>query len=209
MYYSGNGNYIFIVDKRVIVKKNTILSGLLILFLGVQSSKSQSIVVPVDIHLPILFKALNLEKGVNKSDSETFIVAIVYESTNSNSVTVLNDIVAFGERQHRNLIYDKSVSFVPVDIHESKNFQALLHTTKAPVVYVTPLNPSALQLVIGTSQKEKVLSMTGVPEYVDAGVSLGVGVKGDSPEIIINLTSSKEEGSEFSSKVLGVARIIQ
>ncbi|MBI2428979.1 MAG: YfiR family protein, partial [Ignavibacteriales bacterium] len=173
------------------------------------ASKSQTIVVPVEIHLPILFKVLNLEKGMSKSDTATCIVAIVYESSNASSIAVMNEIVAFGKREHQNLMEDKSVRFVAVDIHETKNIQALLHKTKAHVLYVAPITPDALQMITNASQKEKMLSMTGVPEYVDDGVSLGVGVKGDSPEIIINLTSSREEGSEFSSKVLGVARIVQ
>lgn len=196
-------------EDRVTDKKNTILSSFMILFLFAHASNSQTVVVPVDIHLPILFKVLNLEKGASKPDTGAFIVAIIYESSNAGSVAVMNEILAFCNREQQNLMDDKSITFITVDIHKTKNFQEIIHATKAFALYVAPLSPVALHRVTGASQKEKMLSMTGVPEYVDEGVSLGVGVKGDSPEIIINLTSSKEEGSEFSSKVLGVARIVK
>lgn len=182
---------------------------MLLLFLFVHLTKSQSIVVPVDIHLPILFKVMSLEKKTNKSDLEIFVVAVVYEGSNEKSVTVKNEILLFNKSKQFELLDGKSVHFVTIDIGDTKDIQTLLHETNPCAIYIAPLTPNVLRQVISTTQKEKILSITGVPEYVDEGVSIGIGVKGDYPEIIINLAASKGEGAEFSSKVLGVARIIQ
>jgi len=38
---------------------------------------------------------------------------------------------------------------------------------------------------------------------------VGVGLKGESPEIIINLPAAREEGSDFSSSLLKLARVIE
>ncbi len=182
---------------------------MLLLFLIVHSTKSQSIVVPVDIHLPILFKVLSLEKKTNKPDLETFVMAVVFEGSNEKSVAVKNEILSFSRNGLYEFLDGKSARFITIDISNTKNIQALLQEINPHAVYIAPMSQGVLQSVMGITQKEKILSITGVPEYVDEGVSIGIGVKGDYPEIIINLAASKGEGAEFSSKVLGVARIIQ
>ena len=50
--------------------------------------------------------------------------------------------------------------------------------------------------------------MTGVPEYVDQGVAVGVGIRKDRPLIIVNLEQARAEGSVFSSQLLALARIV-
>jgi hypothetical protein len=50
--------------------------------------------------------------------------------------------------------------------------------------------------------------VTGVPEYVERGLAIGVGVKGERPEIVINLDASRAEGAELNAQVLRIARIV-
>jgi hypothetical protein len=44
---------------------------------------------------------------------------------------------------------------------------------------------------------------------MDLGISIGFEVKGQSPEIVINLQSAKAEGMDFSSRLLQLARVIE
>lgn len=186
-----------------IIKYTTLI---LFLFTALQS---QEVVVPVSIHLPLLFKAIGLEKNTYKSNSEMYTVAVIYDGMNGNSNDIKSAVLSFSEEKDSLAVGNKNVHFIPVDVHTAKNIDGILQSVKPQAVYIAPLASISVQQITQSSQKEKILSMTGVPEYVDDGVSLGIGIKGDSPEIIINLSSCKEEGIEFSSKVLGLARIIQ
>ncbi|MEW5797379.1 MAG: YfiR family protein [Bacteroidota bacterium] len=179
------------------------------LFLSTIVTKSQTVVVPVNIHIPILFKAISLEKNINKPDLETFVVGVAYEEGNERSVGIKNEILSFGKNEKYDLLDGKSVRFEAIDVNTTKDIRELLYQINPAALYIAPLNQNMLQKVMSATQKGKVLSITGVPEYVDDGVSVGIGIKGDSPEIIINLAASKEEGAQFSSKVLGLARIVQ
>ena len=72
----------------------------------------------------------------------------------------------------------------------------------ASVVYVMPG---------ATPPKQKgVFSISGVPSYVESGkVSVGVGIDGGKPKIIVHLAQLKAEGQEMSADLLNIAKVIQ
>ena len=51
-------------------------------------------------------------------------------------------------------------------------------------------------------------TITGVPEYVDQGLAVGIGIRRDRPLIIVNLEQARAEGAAFSSQLLALARIV-
>jgi hypothetical protein len=63
--------------------------------------------------------------------------------------------------------------------------------------------------VIAYARSNKVLSITGIPELVEKGISLGVGVSEGKPKVLLNMASSKEEGRDWNPAILKVAKIIQ
>ncbi len=73
--------------------------------------------------------------------------------------------------------------------------------------------PSALYLgsanqldaALTYTRAKGVLSITGSPELVPKGVSLGVGVSGGKPQILLNISSSKAEGVDWSHAILKVS----
>jgi hypothetical protein len=76
-------------------------------------------------------------------------------------------------------------------------------------VYVAPLRPATLRQVLGTLRGARVRSVTAVPEYVRDGVSVGIAVAAGRPRLVINLAASRAQGSDFSSQLLKLARVIR
>ena len=58
------------------------------------------------------------------------------------------------------------------------------------------------------TQSKQVLSVTGDPAFVSQGVTLGIGIEGNKPKIILNLSSSKAEGINWNPAILKVAATI-
>ncbi len=58
------------------------------------------------------------------------------------------------------------------------------------------------------TQSKKILSVTGIPSYVNDGVTLGIGVENKKPKIILNLSSSKAEEINWNPAILKVAATI-
>ncbi len=76
------------------------------------------------------------------------------------------------------------------------------------ILYITPLRATGIKEIIRACGAGKILTLTGVPEYVTDGVAIGIGIKGEKPRILINITSAKNEGSDFSSQLLKLAMVI-
>ena len=47
-----------------------------------------------------------------------------------------------------------------------------------------------------------------MPRYVEGGLAIGVDMKGDRPEIVINLAASRAEGAELNAHLLKLARVV-
>lgn len=62
---------------------------------------------------------------------------------------------------------------------------------------------------IAYSQSNKALSVTGKNGFVNDGVTLGIGVEGNKPKILLNLSSSKAEDINWNPAILKVAATIQ
>ena len=59
------------------------------------------------------------------------------------------------------------------------------------------------------TQANKVLSITGTPDFVTKGVTLGVGIENKKPRIFLNLSSSKSEEINWNPAILKVAKTIK
>jgi hypothetical protein len=73
------------------------------------------------------------------------------------------------------------------------------------VIYVGKNVPD----LISHTQSNQVLSVTGDPAFVPQGVTLGISVEGKKPKILLNLTSSKNEGINWNPAILKVAATIK
>ncbi len=74
----------------------------------------------------------------------------------------------------------------------------------AKVVYVG----KGVKGAINYTQSQKVLSVTGIPDLVAKGVTLGIGIENKKPKILLNLSSSKSEGINWAPTILKVAAFI-
>ncbi len=66
-----------------------------------------------------------------------------------------------------------------------------------------------LASVIAYTQGRKVLSITGIPELVTEGVTLGVGVEKKKPKILFNLSASEKEGMDWNPVILKIATVVK
>jgi hypothetical protein len=60
------------------------------------------------------------------------------------------------------------------------------------------------------SRQNKALSVTNIPELVSKGITLGIGIGDDNkPKILLNLSSSIDEGVEWNPAIMKVAETIK
>lgn len=82
-----------------------------------------------------------------------------------------------------------------------------LPAEKPAVLYVG--DPAKVSEATQYSRTNKILSITGIPELVNKGVSLGIGVEGGKPKILLNLSTSVSEGLDWNPAIMKVATTIK
>ena len=83
-----------------------------------------------------------------------------------------------------------------------------LPDTKPSIFYIG--DESKVDEVKNYCRSNKVLSVTGLPDLVAKGITLGVGIGEDGkPRILLNISSSVEEGLDWNPAILKVATTIK
>jgi hypothetical protein len=75
--------------------------------------------------------------------------------------------------------------------------------------YITPLRAVNVEALVAALRLRRIRTVTTVNEYVIAGAAVGLALRGDHAEIVVNLAAARAEGADFSSQLLRLARIVK
>lgn len=179
-----------------------------LIFLHLPPLFTQEIDVPVDIQYPLLLKILTFDRNYRKKVDKVLRIGILYQEESQRSVQVKNELI--GIIRNSSLL---SVDHIPVEYHalnsDADDLSSLLHSTKINVLYVTPMRMVKINDISEYCRNHGILSFSGVTEYVEKGLSLGITLKADKPQIVINVRSARAEGSDFDARLLKLSRIIE
>ena len=160
----------------------------------------QSIAAPVDIQMAVFVNVWKLDRNFDSARAIT--LAVLYQETYRDSVAAKDDLIAAIGRQKLH------ITAVAYEVGSQELLRAQLNAVLADVVYVTPLRAVDVAEIGRICRVRRLRSITGVPEYVNAGIAVGIGIRRNRPLIIVNLQQSRAEGSSFSSQLLALARIV-
>lgn len=82
-----------------------------------------------------------------------------------------------------------------------------LPAEKPSVIYIG--DDAKLDAILAYTKQNGVLSVTGIPDLVSRGVTLGIGVSGEKPKILLNVLSSKEENTNWNPAIMKVSTIVK
>lgn len=88
-------------------------------------------------------------------------------------------------------------------------FDADVGRYRAAAMYVSPSLGDSLGVITSVTTKRKLLTFSGNPEYVNAGLSVGFSNVDGKPVISINIPASKNEGADLDVALLRVAKIVK
>jgi YfiR/HmsC-like len=81
-----------------------------------------------------------------------------------------------------------------------------LPATKPNIIFVG--DEASLAKALEYSHANKVLTVTNLVDLVSKGVTLGIGVEGGTPKILLNLSSSVSEGLDWQPAIMSIAQKI-
>lgn len=184
----------------------------LLLFLLLSSSiptHAQEMETPVQIQLPLFLKILSFDRNLKTRSKDVVHIGILYQKNVRQSVQVKNEVLKIVEEMQQKEILGMQTQFFPIEFTSESDLATAATRYDLEVIYITPMRAVDISMLSAHCHELHLLTITGVPEYMETGIAVGIGLKGEKPLIIINPTAAKLAGADFHSQLLKLAKIIQ
>ncbi len=162
----------------------------------------------MEVQVPLFAKITTFDRNPASRGARELVIGILYQRKLRESLDVKEDFVKALEAIPERQIGGVSFRCVPIDWEGSKDISALLAEERIHILYVAPLRAVSIESLAAAVRTRGIRTWTGIPEYVNRGLALGIGVRGERPLILVNLTASRAEGADISSQLLSIARVI-
>ena len=187
-----------------------LLAAVLASLLGTSAAGTEPMPFKPDVQITLLLKILTYDRSFSVKAKSGVKIGVVYVASDPESVQVKDEIL-----KTLQLVADRTIKNVPIkaialEYKDPKSLAATVRSEGINVFYIAPGNAASLQELLRMSHTKGITTATGVPEYVQRGVAIGIGIKADKkPDILINLPSSRQEGSEFDASLLRIATVVK
>jgi hypothetical protein len=177
--------------------------------LGVPAAGTEPMPFPADVQITLLLKILTYDRSFLAKAKSGVTIGIVYVASDPQSVKAKDDIVKTLQAVADRTIKNVPIKFMPVEYRNPASLETAVRTG-VNVFYIAPGNADGLAQLMKVSHTRGITTATGVPEYVQRGIAIGIGIKQDKkPDILINLPSSRSEGSDFDASLLRIATVVK
>jgi hypothetical protein len=169
----------------------------------------QDQLLPVDIQVPLFLKVMSFDRHLKTWTGDTIIVGVIYQGKVRESADFKDEFLQELGRSAIKDIGGTAVRCVPVDIDTGQPFAEAIKQSNVNILYVAPLRSASIQSITEVSRNQHLPTFTGVPDYVESGLAVGVIPNGRKSLIIINMPATRAEGIDFSTQFLRMAKVIQ
>jgi hypothetical protein len=168
----------------------------------------QAMDLPVETQIPIFLKLLTFDRNLTTSAGTELTVGILFQGANRESTTARRQAEAELKRATQ-LFEGLTVRVVPIDLDAGDDLAQRLEAEQVSALYVTPLRAVDLKAMLRVTRAARVRTFSGVGRFVSQGVAMGAGLRGDLPQIVVNLPAAREEGADYPAQVLRLARVLE
>jgi hypothetical protein len=170
---------------------------------------AQQMPVPVEVQVPVLLKVLTFDRRIADVRGENLVVGVLYQSGFRLSSTVKDRVVEALSSAGSSRPANRPLKVVAVDADGKESLETALARLGVRVLYVTPMRAFDLESLVAATRRNRTLTLTGVPDYVEAGLSIGLDLRQDRPRILVNLRAARAEGADLAAPLLGLATVVE
>jgi hypothetical protein len=184
-----------------------LLRALLALVITASPAAGQEPQVPAELQARLFVKILSYDRTLAAPAPRDVVLGVLVQRRHRASLDAAEAMTAAIRALPPPTAPEPRLRAVLVDA-ELDGLAGQLESLHVDALYVTPLRAVSAGEVLGVTRPRGVRTLTGVPDYVRQGLAVGLAVRDDRPEIVINLTAARAEGADLSSQLLKVARVI-
>lgn len=178
------------------------LSVSLMAFRAPISDPLQDMEVPVSIQVPLFLKVMTFDRQRNQQGDVELVVGIAFQNAFRASAGARDDAV-----RALDAIADRKIRVVLIDV-DRDDVEDVLQQQHVSVLYVSPLRAYNVATLAASTGTLHVMTVTGVPHYVELGLAVGARLQNDRPQLLVNLAAARLCGADFTSELLKLARLV-
>ena len=176
---------------------------------GPRVVSAQTMPIPVNLQIPLILKILTYDRELLQKSKSELTIGILYSAADPSSVQAKDDVSRILQQLADKTVRQLAIRTVVIEYKGAGDLQATVSASRIGVLYVTPGSAGQLDQILRVSRSQRITTATGVPDFVQSGVAVGIGVRQEKPQILINLASAKSEGSEFDASLLRIATVVK
>ena len=182
-----------------------------VFLIAASTTAAQEEVAPAKLQYALFMKILTLDRELAPRVGEELVIGVVYQPQVRESWLAKDDfmdVTATSSIRSVRGIPVRCVSIAIADLNLSElGKQIEQHHVDA--LYIGPLRTIDIGKLASVARQHHVSTLSGIPGYVESGLAVGVGLKGQKPEILINLEAARAEGADFNAQLLRLARVVK
>ena len=163
-------------------------------------------VVPFDIQVPLVLKALTYDRNLKGRAGEHVRIAVLSPKGSASTAAELQASLA--------ALPDRTVNGMPVSFREIKGSDEAaldqgLSEGHWAAIYVMPgFDRDDLAKIRRVAESRHVLAVAAEAQDVERGMVFGVAAQGGKPQLVVNLTGAKACGSDCDLALIRLSRVI-
>ena len=169
---------------------------------------AEEMALSIERQVPLLLKILTYDRNFEKKAGTELAIGIVYDPSDRDSAKATTDLGNTLYQWQEKTVKQLKIKYYTIEYTNAADLERFVKQKGISVLYIAPGNARNLTSILELSQDLHLTTLTGVPDYVRRGASVGLALTQDKPQILINLQSAKAEGSEFTASLLRLATIL-
>jgi hypothetical protein len=171
--------------------------------------RAQEVALPVALQYQLFAKILTYDRNLTPRPDGQLIIAVVFQPSVRPSRAVADGFVDAVRSSSLKTVNGAPVRIERIALTNPAALEVALKEVQAGAAYLAPLRATDVRAVLAVTERLGVLSMTGVPEYMEAGVAIGLDVRNGKPHIIVNLPRARAGGADLGSALLNIAEVLR
>ncbi len=165
-------------------------------------------IVPFDVQVPLVLKALTYDRNLKMRASDEVRIALVLPPKGAQSLA--DDLQAAIRKLPGRTINGLAVVFTVVSATDEASLEEGLRRGQWAAAYILPgFSRAELTRVRRLCESRRVLPVAASIDDLQHGLAFGIGIQGSKPQIVVNLPASKACGSDFDLALLQLSRVLQ
>jgi hypothetical protein len=181
------------------------VTGVVAAALLLSASAQAGAVVPFDVQVPLVLKALTYDRNLKARSGGEVRIAIV---TPKGSSRATEELAASLKAVTGRTINNLPVVFKEIVVEDDAALEDGLRDGAFAAAYVMPgFGRADIAKIRKLCEGRRVLAIAAAVDDMEHGLAFGIGAQGSKPQIVINLPASKACGSDFDLALLQLSKV--